>query len=423
MYKTSSKMGKQKKHKEKRPEEDKNNVAYYKKKNATLEKDEPSEMPSANRSRTFISPMLPVATLTPISKEEEVPEPKKTWSQVASSGTRTQSSDKMKRKIMKIKPEFESDTVGYDRIVITPTHFNNKPFKGFITDEEAKIIRMAIGLENLDNLHGTTFYRSEEDVLFITYKLKKTMSIQQIYESIHRFFWFDKTSKAGNQDKISGQVVHPPMEFQNQENEESISNQNCETTPQYRNIDNTKEIKIDGCNYELSKKEITSWIEMYGEIKSELEELAIPGDNDGTPVGTGSYTIKMKLNRLIPNVLPMQGLKIKCSYQGVKKQCGNCYGYHRQEENHTKRKYNCTKTTFQEYKETFKENNPGIKLRMMGLDDEEDSINEDYSSETNDFDRENNDGIPGRSDYFNYNYSYDFVPDWNKDAKDKETLN
>ena len=58
------------------------------------------------------------------------------------------------------------------------------------------------------------------------------------------------------------------MEFQNQENEESINNQNCETTPQYRNIDNTKEIKIDRCNYKLSKKEITSWLEMYGEIKS-----------------------------------------------------------------------------------------------------------------------------------------------------------
>ena len=60
---------------------------------------------------------------------------------------------------------------------------------------------------------------------------------------------------------------------------------------------------------------------------------------------------------------------------------------------------------------------------MMGLDDEEDSIDEDYSGETNDFDRENNDETSGRSDYFNYNYSYDFVPDWIKDAKDKETLN
>ena len=83
-------MGKQKKHKVRKPDEDKNNVAYYKKKNATLEKDEPSEMPPANRSKTFISQMFPVAISTPISKEEEVPEPKKTWSQIASSGTRTQ---------------------------------------------------------------------------------------------------------------------------------------------------------------------------------------------------------------------------------------------------------------------------------------------------------------------------------------------
>ena len=62
------------------PEEDKNNVAYYKKKNAIQEKEEPSEMPSASRSQTFISPMSAAATSTPISKptlEEEVPEPKK----------------------------------------------------------------------------------------------------------------------------------------------------------------------------------------------------------------------------------------------------------------------------------------------------------------------------------------------------------
>ena len=67
-------MGKQKKHK-KIPEEDKNNVPYYKKKKAIQEKEEPSEMPSTNRSKTIISPMSVIATSTPISKptlEEEV---------------------------------------------------------------------------------------------------------------------------------------------------------------------------------------------------------------------------------------------------------------------------------------------------------------------------------------------------------------
>ena len=150
--------------------------------------------------------MLPVATLTPISKEEEVPEPKKTWSQVASSGTRTQSSDKVKRKIMKIKPEFESDTVGYDRIVITPTHFNNKPFKGFITDEEAKIIRMAIGLDILDNLHGTTFYRSEEDVLFITYKLKKTCQSNKSTNPFIDFSGLTKQARLATKTRLVGRL-------------------------------------------------------------------------------------------------------------------------------------------------------------------------------------------------------------------------
>ena len=91
------------------------------------------------------------------------------------------------------------------------------------------------------------------------------------------------------------------------------------------NLDDTREVKIDGCNYELSESEITDWLEHYGTIKSELEEIATTGDTDGPTIGTGSYTLKMKLNRLIPNVLPMHGLKVKCSYQGVKKQCSNCY--------------------------------------------------------------------------------------------------
>ena len=94
------------------------------------------------------------------------------------------------RKIIKIKPEFQWETTGYVRIVITPTQFNNKPFNYFITDKDAKIFKM----DNLDNLHGTTFYRSDEDVLFVTYILKQNQntSIQEIYESIYQIFWFNK---------------------------------------------------------------------------------------------------------------------------------------------------------------------------------------------------------------------------------------
>ena len=67
--------------------------------------------------------------------------------QVASAGLCTQPSNNEKRKIMKIKPVFTTENAGYDRIVITPTHFKRKPFKGYVTEKEAQTISKAIGLK------------------------------------------------------------------------------------------------------------------------------------------------------------------------------------------------------------------------------------------------------------------------------------
>ena len=421
-------MTKNKKHKERIPEEDKNNVAYYKKNknnredDVSKEKEEPAQRRSGDRVSVVVSPRLPNQKPEPNPEPNPEPEsttmsstPNKSWSQIA--GINIKSATRVmppQRKIIKIKPEFESESVGYDRIVVTPTYFNNKPFNGFITEEEADIINMAIGLQHLDNHHGTSFYRNEKNVLFITYKLKRNIQIQKIYKSIHQHFWFDKTSKAGNHDKISGQVVHPPMDGKVSV-EDTKEQSNCARPDYYTsNWDDKKEIRIDGCNYEMSESEITGWIKQYGEIKSELEEIAISGPTE-TPVGTGSYTIKVRLNRLIPNVLPMHGLKIKCLYQGVKKQCSNCYGYHRPEGKNLRKQFNCEGTTFEEYKEKFKADNPNIPLTMLGIASEalQDISTEDYdNSEGDECEEENNDETDNQSTYFNYMYSYDFTPEW-----------
>ena len=61
----------------------------------------------------------------------------------------------------------------------------------------------------------------------------------------------------------------------------------------------------------LVKKEIWNW-----EVKFEFEEVAASSQCGGTQVGAGSY--KFKLNRLIPHIMPMHGLKIKCTYNGAK---------------------------------------------------------------------------------------------------------
>ena len=71
------------------------------------------------------------------------------------------------------KPVLDADEIGYERIVVTPTHINNKPFRGYVSNIEADTICKAIGLHNKGNHHGTSFYRSKNQVLFITFILKK----------------------------------------------------------------------------------------------------------------------------------------------------------------------------------------------------------------------------------------------------------
>ena len=70
---------------------------------------------------------------------------------------------KKQRKDVQIKPVFDSNQKGYDRVVVTPTHVNMKQFKGFKSESEADIIGRAIGLHELENHHVTSFYRSKED--------------------------------------------------------------------------------------------------------------------------------------------------------------------------------------------------------------------------------------------------------------------
>ena len=99
---------------------------------------------------------------------------------------------------------------------------------------------------------------------------------------------------------------------------------------------------------------------MYGVIQGEIEEEAITlneGDEDEVTMGTGVYLVQARLNRLVPNVLPIQGKKIKVWYKGVKRQCSLCYGYH-------KRETACLKKSFDEYAADFKVNNPNIPAKL-----------------------------------------------------------
>ena len=96
------------------------------------------------------------------------------------------------------------------RVTVKVTHFNRKKFEGFISREDAKHqIFQALGLE-LSMHHGTSFRRDEDDgQLYITFRLNQEINKDDLQ---HREFCYLKTSKAGKDDMISGEVVYPLMD-------------------------------------------------------------------------------------------------------------------------------------------------------------------------------------------------------------------
>lgn len=91
----------------------------------------------------------------------------------------------------------------------------------------------------------------------------------------------------------------------------------------------TRVVKIEGCDYKISEDMILSWLASYGEIKSELVEDVFEDseDSEGTNA-TGVYSVKIKLMNDIPQLLPMDGRRVKIYYRGIRKLCTSCFGKH-----------------------------------------------------------------------------------------------
>ena len=120
---------------------------------------------------------------------------------------------------------------------------------------------------------------------------------------------YQKTSSEGHLNKISGEVVHPDLEDPNFVQEKL--NQSQQTIEK-----ETIEIKIEGCNYQLIEEEILTVLDSCGAHKGEMEEIALNTLNG--EFGTGSYMIKIKLDRQVPNIVPIYWLLVKVSLKKQK---------------------------------------------------------------------------------------------------------
>ena len=112
--------------------------------------------------------------------------------------------------------------------------------------------------------------------------------------------------------------------------------------------DGTRWVRIIGCEFRLTESEILSWLSCFGEVLSEISEEPFESDGldpDLNPVGNGTYFVRMKLTRDMPNWLPMFGRKICIDFPGVRRQCNGCYGPHA-------KKYTCYSNSFRHVNDT-----------------------------------------------------------------------
>ena len=161
-----------------------------------------------------------------------------------------------------------------------------------------------------------------------------------------------------------------------------------------------------------------------GEERQETED---DQESQEILVGTGSYLVQIRLKCQIPNVIPMQGKKIKIWYPGVKVQCRWCYGYHKKEVKCEK------KLSFPDYISEFKTTNQNLPDNMYSLEagehSEPENDDKDIYSFLDDLEEEEEGGINDNHNIINKDnnnnnedLTEDKVENWTVDDMEKFLL-
>jgi hypothetical protein len=254
----------------------------------------------------------------------------------------------------KPKPIFETfrDGAMRDEIEIEIQTKNGKKFTGSITPLEIKynIYIDALKFPDHENFDGArTGFKGK---LIATIKLINPINIDELAD-VEFFEFTRKTSIRGKQSeevigcKIRGVRLQPntvsAFEKPDPEDERTV-------------------VKIEGCDYQIPEEQIITWLSHYGEIKSGLEEDLFKDTNEtGGNNRTGNYSVMMILEHKIPQLLPMNGRRVKIYHKGIDKLCTNCFEKHR--------KSDCkapSKIQWIEYVRQFIQKNDFIPIELFG---------------------------------------------------------
>jgi hypothetical protein len=163
------------------------------------------------------------------------------------------------------------------------------------------------------------FYFAYNGCLIVTFKLKEQFNIDSI-ESFQEFS-VERKCRVGNEEKTATL---------------KCKNRGIRTTQNNHAENNQDEgfrwVKVEGCKYRLEEKQIINWLSHFGEVKSEITEDTHEGSDDLSddlpPAGNGILSVLMKLERDMPQLIPVQGKRIRIYYRGIIKRCTNCFGAH-----------------------------------------------------------------------------------------------
>ena len=238
---------------------------------------------------------------------------------------------------------FHRDTEGAmrDTFLVDVVKMNGEPFKGTIPRTEALkyIFVKALGFSP-DEFHGATpGFKGNPTILF---KTKEVFNIDERLAGKSHFI-YQKKVKTEKGEK----VVEMSCNIRGiREKDPTIP-----VGPSYTWV------KIEGAEYHLKEEQLRMWLSEYGFLVSNITEDREDHGQDSSEdeeiykdvdLNTGIYSVKMNLNRQIPQLIPMCSKKIKIYHKGIKKQCMNCF-----ETGHFKRNCKTERKEWLDYVDKF----------------------------------------------------------------------
>ena len=214
-----------------------------------------------------------------------------------------------------------------DQIVVDVLTIDGELCKDQLTELEQNLIAYRLGIE-AENLSGVAPGYNRGHPVY-TYRLRELMEVEKINpEEII----LKRTRVDENGQKYKAEIICKARNIsENPRNSES------------ENAQNKVWVKLDDTQYKIESHEIIQWLELYGDVlsdvledQSEVNAADVDKDSDLSDSerdymkcivnrGNGTVKVQMIINEDIPQYLPMFGKKIRVYYRGIIRTCTNCY--------------------------------------------------------------------------------------------------